>query len=252
MGSLIVPQGRLLTQHFVRNKMGWMESLLRGSKSKATCEYVGSSEEQETEFSCFHLCALLISSCFRWMISILIKQPFLVLVWILEIQNSGAGSSVKTFLQAVMLFQIYRQSASHRSKREPGAGFWSYPQLLLARWMNCFVPWPAWTPAAAFQPSALALQEMQLSGLVSVWKEPFLCEIFFSILFLSKTTPFPKFNISQHTPSSLFLFYFWFWVIFVPFCFFLSFSWAAEVAGIVHCPPKILLVCLLFCLAGTT
>lgn len=26
-GSLIVPQGRLLTQHFVWNKMGWMENL---------------------------------------------------------------------------------------------------------------------------------------------------------------------------------------------------------------------------------
>lgn len=50
MGSLIVPQGRLLTQHFVRNKMGCMESLLRGSKSKATCECIGSSEEQEISF----------------------------------------------------------------------------------------------------------------------------------------------------------------------------------------------------------
>lgn len=144
---------------------------------------------------------------------------------------------------------MYQQSGSSRSKREPGAGFWSYPQLLLARWMNCFVLWPAWIPAAAFQPSGLTLQEMQLIGLVSVWKEPFLCEILFPILFLSRATLFPKFSISQCTPWPLFLFYFWFWVIFVPFC--LSFSWAAEVPGIVHCPPKILLVWLLFCLPGT-
>lgn len=32
---------------------------------------------------------------------------------------------------------------------------------------------------------------------------------------------------------------------------FVSFSWAAEVPGIMHCPPKILLVWLLFSLSGT-
>lgn len=97
MGSLTVPQGRLLTQHFVRNKMGCMENLLREPKSKATCECIGSSEEHETEFCCFHWSVLCWSHhAFPWMISILIKQLFLVLVRIHEIQNSGAGSSVKT------------------------------------------------------------------------------------------------------------------------------------------------------------
>lgn len=81
MGSLIVPQGRLLTQHFVRNKMGCMENLLRGSKSKATLVNVSAHLRNKKLVLLFPFkYALLISSCFPWMISILIKQLCLVLV----------------------------------------------------------------------------------------------------------------------------------------------------------------------------
>lgn len=53
--------------------------------------------EQEAQLCCFFLNLLLLSLCFLWMINILIKQLFLGLVWIPEIQNSRAGSSVKTY-----------------------------------------------------------------------------------------------------------------------------------------------------------
>lgn len=179
------------------------------------------------------------------MISILIKQLFLVLVWILEIQNSGAGSHVKTCFCRWWCCSKYISRVGAIGPREPGAVFWSYPQLLLAQWMYCFVLWPAWFPAA-FQPSALTLQKMQLSGSVPDWKEPFLCEILSPILFLSKTTLFPKFSISQCTPWPLFLFHFWFWVIFV-----LSFSFCVLVGLQRYSPPRILIICQLFCLSGT-
>lgn len=128
-------------------------------------------------------------------------------------------------LQVVMLFQIYQQSGSSRSKRGLGAGS---DHILSFSWHD---EWTALScglhgSAVAFQPSALTLQEMQLRGLVSVWKEPFLCEILFPILFLSESTLLAKFSISQRTPWPLLWFYFWVWVIFVPFSFFLSFSWA--------------------------
>lgn len=73
-----------------------------------------------------------------------------------------------------------------------------------------------------------------------VWKE------LFPIFFLPKL----HFSWSSAFPSvphehSWFIFGF---VLFLFHCFFLSFSWAAEVPGIVHCPPKFLLVCLEWCM----
>lgn len=45
MGSLIAPQGRLLSQHFEWNKMGCMGDLL--GRSKATCGCISSSENKK-------------------------------------------------------------------------------------------------------------------------------------------------------------------------------------------------------------
>lgn len=233
-GSLAVPQGRLLTQRFVWNKMGWMGNLWEDQSLRPLGVWwlIWGSRNRVKLF--LFKCALLIFSHCPWMISILIKELFLVLVWILEIQSSGAGSSVKTCSCRWWCCSKYISRIGAIGPREPGAVFWSYPQLLLAQWMNCFVLWPAWIPAAAFQPSALTLQEMQLSGSVPGWKEPFLCEILSPILFslklhFSQSSAFPS---VPHDPSFCFIFGFGL-ILFCSFSF-LCFSWAAEVQCIAH------------------